>query len=321
MPRYYLFFAALATLLFSGCSAHSAQTPSLEKPTLSLESTSPVWQKLSERLATDGLDTEKTSALYQKLSPPSPIPMGTKIRELYTNKFLARQKSGLRQKPFLTKLGIPGPWFKGVVTRANALRCKVFMAEYAQAFALARVRYGVPPEVAAALLLVETRLGAYLGKERAFFSLSSMAVTKDPTDIAEYLNKLPGYSEHLPWIRERMTQKAEWAYNELRALLTYCVDNGLDPLTLNGSLYGAIGLCQFMPSNIARYATDGDGDGRIDLFHAPDAILSLSNYLYIHGWKPGLSLRAQVKVLHRYNAMNIYAHTILALAKNIRQLP
>lgn len=323
MPRFFLFPAALATLLaflLIGCSAHSEQAPSPETAALALEATLPEWQELSERLTADGLDAEKTAALYEKLSPPSPVPMGVKVRELYTNKFLAKQKTRPRQKNFSTKLGIPGPWFKGVVTRANALRCKAFIKEYAPAFALAESRYGIPPEIGAALLFVETRLGSYLGKESAFFSLSSMTVTKAPADISEYLGKLPGSMERLPWIQERMEQKAEWAYTELKALLEYCFENGLDPLTLSGSLYGAIGLCQFMPSNISLCAADGDGDGRIDIFQAPDAIASLSHYLKMHGWKPGLNLHAQVKVLRRYNAMNIYAHTILALAKTIRQL-
>ena len=76
-----------------------------------------------------------------------------------------------------------------------------------------------------------------------------------------------------------------------------------------------------MPSNLPRYAVDGDGDHIINLFTAPDAIASLSNYLYKNGWKSGLSVEQQTRVLRRYNAMNIYAHTILALARTIQQLP
>ena len=81
-----------------------------------------------------------------------------------------------------------------------------------------------------------------------------------------------------------------------------------------------MGLCQFMPSNIKRFAEDGNGDGMIDLFSAPDAILSLSRYLSLNGWKKGMGLKGQVDVLMRYNRMRTYAHTILALAKTIENL-
>ena len=83
---------------------------------------------------------------------------------------------------------------------------------------------------------------------------------------------------------------------------------------LPGSIYGAVGLCQFMPSNISTYGADGDGDGRVDLFTIPDAVASLSHYLYKHGWRAGLSRQRQHALLMRYNKSTVYANTILALA-------
>ena len=74
-----------------------------------------------------------------------------------------------------------------------------------------------------------------------------------------------------------------------------------------------------MPSNISRYGLDGNGDGIIDLFSVDDAVASLSNYLRRNGWKKGMTVTQQTRVLRSYNAMDIYAHTILALAKTIRQ--
>ena len=279
------------------------------------------WQTLSLRLQRDGLSAERTSALFARLDiPPSSIPMGTKVKELYSNAFLPRPKAR-PPKPIETKLGIPGPWFKGVVTVENAKKCREFMNKHAVAFARAELDYGVPSEVAAALLFVETRLGGYLGKHNAFYMLASMSVVREPEDIPEYLEKLKGAEDHLPWIREKMEIKGEWAYKELKALLTYCYANNIDPLEVKGSIYGAFGLCQFMPSNLPRYGVDGNKDGVIDLFTVDDAVASLSNYLRKNGWKSGLSVTGQTKVLRSYNAMNIYAHTILALAKTIRQLP
>lgn len=325
-PRLVIALLGLLALSASACSKNVPQTPS--GPTENRSVSAPYghsswhedWQQLSARLERDGLDPARTGALFAGLdTPPSAVPMGIKVRELYTNKFLPRPKAR-PQKAFKTKLGIPGPWFKGVVTTANAKKCRDFIDQHAVAFARAELNYGVPSEVAAALLFVETRLGGYLGKYNAFYMLASMSVTRDPSDIPEYMSKLPGSEQQIPWIREKMAVKADWAYKELKALLSYCYANGIDPLKVKGSVYGAMGLCQFMPSNISRYGVDGNANGIIDLFTVDDAVASLSNYLRRNGWKSGLSISQQTRVLRSYNAMDIYAHTILALARTIRQL-
>ncbi len=278
------------------------------------------WAALAQQLKTDGVDPAFVRTVFARLDrAPSTLPMGTKVKELYSNHFLPKPP-----KPpvttFETELGIPGPWFRGVVTTHNAHLCRDFIDANAEAFALAELETGVPQEVAAALLFVETRLGDFLGKENAFFMLASMAVTRAPEDVRKYLDKLPGAYDHLDWIRQKMEVKADWAYKELKALLEYCRANAIDPIPIKGSVYGAIGLCQFMPSNIAKLGKDGDRDGRIDLFTVSDAVASLSNYLRSSGWKDDLPLDRKIKVLRSYNAMNIYARTILALAETIVRL-
>jgi membrane-bound lytic murein transglycosylase B len=46
-----------------------------------------------------------------------------------------------------------------------------------------------------------------------------------------------------------------------------------------------------MPSSIRSFATDGDGDGRIDLRQSPkDAISSVANFMRQHGWQPGMPI-------------------------------
>jgi len=57
-------------------------------------------------------------------------------------------------------------------------------------------------------------------------------------------------------------------------------------LTLLGSYAGAIGLPQFMPSSIMKYAVDFDGDSHIDLRNSTaDAIGSVAHFLVEHGWR------------------------------------
>jgi len=60
-----------------------------------------------------------------------------------------------------------------------------------------------------------------------------------------------------------------------------------EPLT--GSFAGAMGWPQFMPSSVAKFAIDFDGDGRIDLRNSPvDAIGSVANYFKAFGWQTGM---------------------------------
>jgi len=285
-----------------------------------------LWDDLEARLLADGFAVQNTDAWFQRLDlPPSLSPMGTKVRELYTSKFLPKKKEqnarkGSNKKTAGTSLAVPRPWFKDVVTTANARRCLDFIKQHQVAFIDAENRYRVPREVAAALLFVETRLGSYMGKDSAFYALASMSVIRSPEAIPYHLRALPRSYLHLSWIQGRMEEKADWAYKELKALLKYCLDNDIDPLTVRGSMYGAIGMCQFMPSNLPRYAADGDADGRIDIFQAPDAIASLCRYLSMHGWSEVMTLDDKVGVLLRYNNMRKYAYTILALARTMEQI-
>jgi membrane-bound lytic murein transglycosylase B len=51
---------------------------------------------------------------------------------------------------------------------------------------------------------------------------------------------------------------------------------------------GAFGQTQFTPTTFFKYAVDGDGDGKIDLWQsAPDALASAAKLLSAQGWKAG----------------------------------
>jgi lytic murein transglycosylase len=57
---------------------------------------------------------------------------------------------------------------------------------------------------------------------------------------------------------------------------------------LVGSYAGAFGNPQFLPSVYLRLATDGDGDGRADIFaNRADTFASIANYFRDAGWRPG----------------------------------
>ncbi len=298
--------------------ATASVTPTPSEPLTVAE----VWKPLLDRLRQDGLAGQEIAYLFVRLGDTlSQDPMGRKVQELYTGKFLPRPKPASPKDGAPSAGGVPRPWYKGFVTDANARRCRTFINTHIEAFKAAEETYGVPAEVAAALLFVETRLGDYLGERNAFVTLASMAASRSPDAIPDWLARLPGVENRLDWVSARMEDKADWAYAELRALLEYSVANGVDPFEIPGSGYGAVGLCQFMPSNLPRYAVDGDGDGIVDLFAPADAVASLSNYLARHGWKKDMSIPEQIKVLRRYNNLAVYANTILALAEKIREIP
>ena len=294
-------------------SGISANAGDVEPPSFGMRvAISPVWLPLSEKLARDGLQGPEVDALLASLaSQPTQSPMGRKIRELYNSQILQKKK---KVKPL--------KHYRGIVNQENAKACRDFIQANHMAFKLAEQQYGVSPSIAVSLLFVETRLGKVLGDipENAFYTLASMAVSRSLESIDSWLEKLPGYEQHTDWFVTTLNKRADWAYVEVRALVRYMLQNRIAPQNLPGSIYGAVGLCQFMPSNITIYGADGDGDGRVDLFTVPDATASLAKYLDKHGWRSGLSYKQQHKVLMTYNHSVTYANTILDLGQLVQKL-
>lgn len=75
----------------------------------------------------------------------------------------------------------------------------------------------------------------------------------------------------------------------------------------------AMGPMQFLPGTWARYASDGDGDGRADVQNLFDSSLAAARYLC----SGGLNLREQSQVLTailRYNNSMAYAQNVLGWA-------
>lgn len=181
--------------------------------------------------------------------------------------------------------------------------------------------YGVPPEVALGILNVETVFGAVLGRHSAFLALASMAATRKWDDLAPTFEGRAVLPDQMPWLIRRTGEKADWAYAELVALLDVAEACGRDPLDIPGSVYGAIGICQFMPTNVRAYGIDADGDGVIDLFVEEDAVHSLANFLKAHGFRPGSqNVARQRRAIYRYNQSQAYVNTVWAMADKVRPL-
>jgi membrane-bound lytic murein transglycosylase B len=199
--------------------------------------------------------------------------------------------------------------------RAAIQQAREYMRRHAEVLTRAEKRYGVDPRVITAIMLVETRLGSFLGSRPIINTLSTMAALTDAPAREHLWEQIPTERRFARTDYDRKAdQKSTWAYRELKAFLTYADLYDIDAPAVVGSYAGAVGIPQFMPSNILAYGSDGDGDGRIDLFNDADAIYSIANYLKNYGWKPGLNRKQAYKVIFQYNRSKHYVNTILKIA-------
>lgn len=197
-------------------------------------------------------------------------------------------------------------------------RAKAYMQKHRTDLAIAQGQ-GVAPEIVTAIILVETRLGTYVGKRSILSTLSTIAVLENPHIRRMLWDSLPESRRYTQaQFHQRADQKSAWAYGELKAFLKHTQTEGIDPLSVVGSYAGAMGIAQFMPSNVLLLGKDGDQDGRIDLFNHADAIASIANYLRHYGWKPGIDRDKAYKVLLKYNYSKYYVNTLLNIYDRLK---
>jgi membrane-bound lytic murein transglycosylase B len=152
-----------------------------------------------------------------------------------------------------------------------------FARQYADTLQRAEASYGVPASFVLGVLGVETYFGQHMGQFKVLDALStlSLAFPKEHPYAGErqaFFESELGH--HLQQLRAQPRLKKQL-----------------------GSYAGASGLPQFMPSSIAKFAVDFDGDGRIDLSGSPvDAIGSVAHYFQAYGWQTGMPSHFEVKV-------------------------
>ena len=134
-------------------------------------------------------------------------------------------------------------------------------------------RYGVPASIIVSIIGVETLYSRNMGSFSVLDALTTLAFDyPDP-------NK---------------PERAEMFRGQLADFITLSLQDKLD-MNAKGSYAGAIGMPQFMPGSIMRYAVDGNGDGHIRLNSSVnDAVMSVGNFLVEHGWLRGLPAFAPV---------------------------
>lgn len=131
---------------------------------------------------------------------------------------------------------------------------------------------GVPATLVTAIIGVETAYGRIPGRYKVLDALTTLAFYYPP--------------------------RADFFRGELRQLFLLHGSTFPTPIeNLTGSYAGAMGWGQFMPSSIAKFARDEDGDGVIDLWNSlPDIIASVANYFVGNGWQKGGPVAVRAKI-------------------------
>ena len=148
-----------------------------------------------------------------------------------------------------------------VVSFNRQLRGRELAATHATELRQVAERYGVQARFIVALWGIESDFGRNLGDVPTVAALATIA---------------------------HDGRRRDYFRRELLQLLR-AMDDGLTPAgTVTGSWAGALGQCQFMPSNYRQYAVDGDGDGRRDIWGTrADIFASIAHFLSRLGWDDG----------------------------------
>ena len=160
-----------------------------------------------------------------------------------------------------------------MVTHERVDSGKKFIHAYKQDLRRAEDIYGVPAEIIASIIGIETKYGRITGNVRVLDSLTTLSF--------DY------------------PRRSKFFKIQLEEFLLLTHEEGLDPSKIKGSIAGAMGLGQFMPDSYRNYAVDFDFDGKRDILNNPvDAIGSVANFLNKKGkWEPNTQvvLKANLK--------------------------
>lgn len=173
-----------------------------------------------------------------------------------------------RRQPELNKP--TGAYLSAAVTPARVARGRALLGEWRAALDAAEARFGVPGPILVAIWGLETNYGAAPGHQDVIRSMATLAA---------------------------MGFRPELYRDELLAALAMLQRGDAPRAALRGSWAGAMGQPQFMPSSFLKYAVDGDGDGRRDIWgDVPDALASIASFLRGQGWTPGLPWGFEVRL-------------------------
>ncbi|MBG9387535.1 lytic murein transglycosylase B [Caenimonas aquaedulcis] len=202
------------------------------------------------------------------------------LRQGFDREWARRAIAQAQMLPLVSRLmqpppvGTPKNWrvYRSRFIDATRIRAGVkFWQDNQQALERAERQYGVPAEIIVGIVGVETIYGQQVGNFRVIDALATLAFD-------------------FPATHPRAAERSAYFRGELEQFLLMQSRAGGDPLQPLGSFAGAMGMPQFMPSSLLRWAVDFDGDGRIDLARShADVIGSVANYFKSYGWQTGMA--------------------------------
>jgi len=161
-------------------------------------------------------------------------------------------------------------YLDGAVSARRVANAQVMLARYADTLAGIESRTGVPKEILVAIWGMETDYGGSKGDYSLIATLATQAYAGP---------------------------RQQYARRELLAALKLMQQENYPLSEMMSSWAGAFGQTQFMPSTFFKYATDGDGDGKIDLWTSPaDALASTAALFQLEGWQTGKPWDYEVKL-------------------------
>lgn len=258
------------------------------------------WEYLVDKLAHDGVPRERVLRVFrdERVEPFDGLQFSLQPRE----------------SPSL---------YRHLRTRATAANARRCLGEHREAFEGAARRFGVPPNVVAAIIQVESGCGANTGHSRILPALARLAMAAEPDNLEHNLDRLillhaeqpaSTVAEFTHW---RAQHLEDMFYPEVKATFDIAERMHVDPLDIRGSGSGAFGMPQFLPRSYLWFGVDGDDDGRVSLYDPADAIPSCARYLQHYGWRPDLSRREQHNVVWGYNHSDAYIDTVLWVAGEV----
>lgn len=166
----------------------------------------------------------------------------------------------LMQKPFEAK-----PWSqykKMMLSHKRIENGKKFIKKNQSLLSSYEKRFQIPASVVVSIIGIETSYGQNKGNFNVLEALSTLAFYYSP--------------------------RCDYFYDEAVSLLRYAYKNKLSTKHIKSSYAGAIGIPQFMPSNIEKYGLHHSSKGQVDIYdNTDDAIASVFNYLHRNGkWQP-----------------------------------
>ena len=190
-----------------------------------------------------------------------------------------------------------------------------FFEKYKSLFCKIYAETKVEPGDIIGILNWESKLGLVTGEQKiikifAAQYFSGEKINDDFVKSGEYAKE---GSMSVEAGKKRVERLKKNAFSNFKALLIQAKEKKFDPNEVKGSWAGAIGFPQFMPASM-KFAKDGNGDGKIDLFVMEDAIASVANYLKLHGY----SEKGRVFSFKSYNNDKIYAEGVKKYSDSIK---